>query len=167
MSDGSNQFMSETNSTSSLSTTNIHEVENGLEAKENCSKIVSDTLEPLLILAIVGSRNFNNMNVLREHFDNWIGSHNNERPHRIVSGDATGVDALAARLAAEEQIEFVRYEADWWMYNRAAGPIRNSEIIKACTHVLALPCKNSRGTYDTIRKAIRAEKEVVIHKVDV
>ena len=52
--------------------------------------------------------------------------------------------------------------ADWDRLGKGAGIIRNSQIIERCTSVLAFWDGVSRGTLDSITKAIRAGKAVRI-----
>ena len=46
----------------------------------------------------------------------------------IVSGGASGVDAMAERFANENGIAVKVYNADWKKYGRGAGPVRNKEM---------------------------------------
>ena len=70
----------------------------------------------------------------------------------IIHGAATGADSLAARWADEMGVECIACPADWATNGRAAGPIRNAEML---THspdiVVAFP--GGRGTADLIRRA--------------
>ena len=125
----------------------------------------------IIVLGIVGSRNFTNKKEFTHHIEKWIKDHNGgKQPDIIVSGGAKGADALAKQyattysscedtigsLAAESQSDTIKYEefpADWKKYGPAAGPKRNTQIVERCTHILAFPSREGRGTQDTIRKA--------------
>lgn len=61
-------------------------------------------------LAIVVSRNHNDVAAFHEYVDAWIAT--NARPERMVSGGASGVDTLAARYAHDHDIPLVVYEVD-------------------------------------------------------
>jgi hypothetical protein len=84
----------------------------------------------------------------------------------IVEGDARGADKLAGQIWAEltspQQVE--AYPADWNRYHRAAGPIRNREMLKQSIergkrdgHTLqrAIAChshlQDSKGTKDMVK----------------
>ncbi len=73
-------------------------------------------------------------------------------PFFLLVGDATGADAIARRLHDPEfQQVFV---ADWKTHGRAAGPIRNREMLDAGAHYLLAfvePCDCDRypGTHAT------------------
>lgn len=66
-----------------------------------------------------------------------------------------GVDGMAERFAAEQNIPIEIYEADWDKHGNSAGPIRNTDMIVKgkATHCLAIPDKDSKGTRDMIKKA--------------
>lgn len=53
-------------------------------------------------------------------------------------------------------------KADWGKYGKAAGPIRNQEIVNVSDIVIAFWNKKSRGTKDTIDKALRGNKPVLV-----
>lgn len=110
-----------------------------------------------VVLAVVGSRNCNDKKRVFDEIEKWIAE--NGRPvHTIVSGGAAGVDSLAAAYAKEHNLELVVYAANWREHGKSAGPLRNAQIVARCSHVLALPSSESKGTLDTIQKAQRAGK---------
>jgi predicted Rossmann fold nucleotide-binding protein DprA/Smf involved in DNA uptake len=76
-------------------------------------------------LAVVGSRTFNNYEFFKDKLDQLSVA-------KIISGGARGADQLAERYAKEKGISFEIYSAKWKQYGRAAGPIRNEEIVKNC-----------------------------------
>lgn len=82
----------------------------------------------------------------------------------IVSGGARGVDTWAEQAALEFGLTVEIYPADWSL-GRHAGFLRNQQIVDAADRVLAFWAYGSRGTKDTIDKARRAGKRVVIVKV--
>ena len=49
----------------------------------------------------------------------------------IIHGAARGADSLFARLASEAGFQTVAYPADWNKHGKAAGPIRNQEMLKS------------------------------------
>ena len=119
---------------------------------------------PTVKLGIVGSRNFKDANKFEEHLKLWIQE--NKVPDFIISGGASGADTLAEKYAQRENIPLVVFRADWHCFGNAAGPIRNTEIVEECTHVLAFPSKKGSGTQDTIQKAKEKGKTVKIVYID-
>ncbi|MGM9508819.1 SLOG family protein [Larkinella sp. GY13] len=71
----------------------------------------------------------------------------------IISGGATGADTLAERYAQETGKPLTVFKADWNHHGKAAGPIRNRQIIEGADLVLALWDGQSKGTADSLKKA--------------
>jgi len=72
----------------------------------------------------------------------------------IIQGDCpTGADKLARMWAISRNEHFDRFPADWNAHGRAAGPIRNQQMIDEGkpTKVFAFP--GGRGTADMVRRA--------------
>lgn len=114
-------------------------------------------------LAIVGSRNYSDYSNCDRCLQAWMVTYG--RPTIIISGGAPGVDTVAASWAFHNNIPCQVFPADWSKYGKRAGPIRNSQIVTACTHVVAFPTADSKGTRDTINKARAAGKIVVVYEV--
>lgn len=68
----------------------------------------------------------------------------------IVSGGASGVDALGERFAREQGFAIEQHPADWQKHGRAAGPIRNRDMAEAADALLAFWDGASRGTKSMI-----------------
>jgi len=47
----------------------------------------------------------------------------------VIEGEATGADTLARETAKLLDLPFEPYPAQWEKYGRAAGPIRNSQML--------------------------------------
>lgn len=101
-------------------------------------------------VAIVGSRNWKDANVIREYIQAIKDKENTE----IVSGGARGVDTIAEVYAKEFGIVTKIFPAEWDTYGKAAGFKRNTDIVAYCTSVVAFWDGKSRGTLDTLQKAI-------------
>lgn len=75
----------------------------------------------------------------------------------VVHGAARGVDSIAQEWCIENNVLAVPYPANWGKYGRAAGPIRNREMLKENPDlVIAFPCPESKGTRDMINAAKEA-----------
>lgn len=114
-------------------------------------------------LAIVGGRTFTDYVA----FEKIVDAHIQKIgiPILIISGGAQGVDTLTERYATEHDIPIKEFKPDWEKYGRAADPIRNTDIIKESTHVLALPTKESVGTHDSINKDRKMNKKLLVVNV--
>lgn len=115
-------------------------------------------------LALIGSRNFRDYKLfcesVQEALLDW--KINSNDLSCVVSGGASGADALAERWALEKGLKISVFRADWKSHGRRAGPLRNSEIVKYATHLVAFPSHNGSGTQDTIRKAQLEGKPIKI-----
>lgn len=70
----------------------------------------------------------------------------------IAHGDAPGADRLAGAWALERGVSIWTYPAEWDRHGKAAGPIRNSEMLRDGPDVvIAFP--GGRGTRDMCNQA--------------
>lgn len=76
----------------------------------------------------------------------------------IVSGGAKGVDQFAELYATHNSIRTEIYRPDWDTLGRSAGFIRNMKIVEAADIIIAFWDDESKGTKDTINKALKAKK---------
>lgn len=80
----------------------------------------------------------------------------------IVSGGAIGADTLGERYAKEKNIETKIFLPDWKTHGKSAGFIRNTDIINESEIIVAFWDGVSKGTKDSIDKANKLEKQVII-----
>ena len=71
----------------------------------------------------------------------------------IISGGATGADALGEQFAKENNLELIVVPANWEKYGRAAGPRRNAEMAEMADALIAFWDGKSRGTKNMIETA--------------
>lgn len=109
-------------------------------------------------LAIVGTRN---PSVSYEEFKALCAPHMSGVTH-IVSGGAKGIDSLAATFANESNLPLIVHLPDYKSYGKAAPLVRNTQIVADADRVLAFVSAESKGTWDSIRKAKKENKQVVI-----
>lgn len=109
-------------------------------------------------MAIVGSRTFADYALLERTMADL------PRPSSIVSGGGKGADTLGAQYARAHDIPLVELLPDWKQYGKAAGMLRNSDIVKAADVVVAFWDGQSPGTRDSLAKATKAGKRVLIVK---
>lgn len=83
----------------------------------------------------------------------------------VVHGDAKGADTIADQMARGMGMIPEPHPADWSTYGRAAGPIRNQEMVDLGASVcLAFLKDGSIGTADCIRRAKKAGIPVTIFR---
>lgn len=78
----------------------------------------------------------------------------------LIHGAAPGADFIAGKWAEEHGIAVERYPADWKTHGRAAGPIRNSEMLAKSKPDLVLAFPGGVGTADMTKKAQKAGTRV-------
>ena len=74
----------------------------------------------------------------------------------IIEGDARGADRMAGYWARKNKIENRKYPADWGTHGRAAGPIRNQEMLDKEQPGLVVAFPGGRGTADMVNRAHQA-----------
>lgn len=86
-------------------------------------------------------------------------------PHTIIDGEARGADSRGNEVAVLMGWPYKRYPADWVKYGKAAGPIRNQQMLDEGKPDLVLAfhddLKNSKGTKDMIKRAEKAGVKVL------
>lgn len=78
----------------------------------------------------------------------------------VVEGGAKGADALAAQWARANEIPLVTVAADWAVYGKAAGVIRNSRMLTVWKPALVVAFPGGAGTAHMVRIAREAGVEV-------
>ena len=114
-------------------------------------------------LAIVGSRTVTDLAMVCAEAD---VIHASTPVAELISGGAQGADSLGEAWAMARGIPVRRLIPDWKKHGRAAGVIRNTDIVKQADKVVAFWDGTSRGTRDTIGKARRADKLMYVRRCD-
>ncbi len=118
-----------------------------------------------MIVAIIGSRDFTDYALLKATLAKVKGTVTG-----IVSGGARGADSLGGRYAREHGIPLTEFPAQWkkpdGSTDRGAGMRRNSDIVNAADALIAFWDGESRGTADSLQKAIERgiPKYIVYYK---
>ena len=113
-------------------------------------------------LAIVGTRTFNDFNLLESKIKE---NYNINKISEIISGGAKGADALAEKLANKYNIKLNVHYPNWEKYGKSAGPIRNKLIINECDECIAFWDGISKGTKSSINLCNEMEKNFKIIKI--
>lgn len=86
----------------------------------------------------------------------------------VIEGEARGADTLGREVAEEMGFEVEAYPADWEQYGRAAGPIRNKEMLAQGKPDMVLAfhrcISESKGTAHMMKIANKAGVVVVLIK---
>jgi hypothetical protein len=105
---------------------------------------------------ITGGRDYDDWAMLQEVL-NFID------PDLVVQGGASGADKMALQWAEYNKKELLTFNADWDKHGRAAGPIRNREMLKAHPEGVVVAFPGGKGTADCVRAAF--ERNMVILQV--
>ena len=106
-------------------------------------------------VAVVGSRGFSDYKLLSETLDKI-------KITLIISGSAKGADTLGEQYAKENGIETKIFLPDWEKHGKAAGMLRTTDIINESEVVIAFWDGSSKGTLDSINKAKKLNKKLII-----
>lgn len=112
-------------------------------------------------IAIVGSRWYAEYDVIKEYVLKKIDINEVEC---VISGGANGVDRLAEKFAKEFGLKMTVFLPDWNKHGKAAGPIRNKDIVKNADVVFAFWDGQSRGTKSSIELAEKMNKKLFVYK---
>jgi len=74
---------------------------------------------------VAGTRTFDDYELLREKLDQYLAGFQNIE---IISGGARGADTLGERYAKEKGYKLTKFPANWDLYGKSAGYIRNEEM---------------------------------------
>lgn len=72
----------------------------------------------------------------------------------VVTGGASGADALGRHWAASKKITTRTYPAEWKIHGKKAGPIRNQQMLDDAKPNVVLAFPGGRGTTDMITRAM-------------
>lgn len=110
---------------------------------------------------VCGSRYFDQRGRLFDILDRFRKLH---PTMEVIEGEAPGADTYARQWAEERGIVVHKFPADWAKYGKAAGPIRNKQMLEAGAEmVIAFPMSEmGRGTGNMVRQAQAAKIPVQI-----
>lgn len=103
---------------------------------------------------VTGGRDFDNKSLLNYVLNLFDIS-------RLIQGGASGADKLALNYALLNDIPSKTFNADWEAHGKAAGPIRNGQMLKAYPRALVLAFPGGKGTENCIKLA-KETKHVVL-----
>ncbi len=113
-------------------------------------------------IVIGGYRNFNDYEVFKAFVNSCIGD---ENEITVLSGHCKGADLMAEQYAEEKGFATEIYPADWKKYGRAAGPIRNKQMVEKADIVIAFTCDRATGTKNLISHAQKLGKKIFIKDI--
>lgn len=116
--------------------------------------VLQATNDDEIIVLISGGRTYGeglNSAVDRKRLGRVLGTilhmcTTNDKLLRIVHGGAKGADTLAGTWAGLHNVPCTVYKADWLTYKKAAGPIRNAEMLNDSKPHFAVVFPGGEGT---------------------
>lgn len=90
--------------------------------------------------------------------------------HTVIDGQAPGADSIGYKVAKKLGMKTKRFPADWIKYGKAAGPIRNQQMLDEGKPDIVFAfhdnLKESKGTKNMISRAEKAGVRVrkITHK---
>lgn len=82
----------------------------------------------------------------------------------VVSGKATGADALGERWALESRVPLKEFPANWVEHGKAAGPIRNGQMADYADALIAV-WDGKSNTGNMIKQARAKGLDVYVHTI--
>jgi len=104
----------------------------------------------MLKVIVAGSRGFQDYKYLETVLDTIFKGRTDIE---IVSGTAYGADQLGERYAHSHNLSIKRFPANWNLYGKAAGYIRNEQMAKYADACITFWDGQSRGTMHMINLA--------------
>ncbi len=111
-------------------------------------------------LIIAGGRDFNDYPLLERTVDQFLKDVRDEIT--IFCGKASGADSLGERYALARGYAVQYFPALWKKFGRAAGPVRNQEMVDRADALVAFWDGKSRGTAHIIGAARRQQLAVCV-----
>ncbi|EKS37803.1 SLOG family protein [Afipia clevelandensis] len=113
---------------------------------------------PIRVL-VCGGRHFNDALTL----GSWLGGiHKQQGISLLIEGGAPGADFMARKFAEWQGIPTKTFEADWDRHGRAAGPIRNKQMLDDGKPDLVVAFEGGQGTKNMVSQAVEAGVRVIL-----
>lgn len=113
-------------------------------------------------ILVAGCRFYENYKQAEVYIDFCLQNIKKENSFIFVSGACRGADRLGELYAQKHGYAIERYPADWERYGKAAGPIRNQQMVNISDYIICFWDGKSRGTKSTIDFARLVKKPIRI-----
>ena len=112
---------------------------------------------------VAGTRTYNNYQELKQVLDEVLI---NKKPNiEIVSGGARGADHLGEIYANDNNYQLKIFPADWDIYGKAAGYIRNEQMARYADACVVFWDKQSRGSKHMIDLANKYHLQLFVYYI--
>lgn len=82
----------------------------------------------------------------------------------VISGGARGVDSFGESWARKNSIPIERFPAQWKLYGKSAGILRNIQMANLADALIALWNGQSPGTFHMIQQMKKANKPIFLYE---
>lgn len=107
---------------------------------------------------VCGGRDYSDTKKMYEFMDKI---HKDLNITTVIEGDARGADRIAGYWARKNKIDNLKFPADWENNGRAAGIIRNKQMLEEGKPDLIIAFPGGKGTANMVFIAKQAGIEVV------
>lgn len=111
--------------------------------------------------AVIGSRTFNDFSMVEKTMNEYK-QNNNVEYELIISGGARGADSLGEEYANKYNVPKLILKPDWKKHKKAAGFIRNKNIIDNAEIVFAFWDGKSKGTQHAMQLTKQQHKTLIV-----
>ena len=98
---------------------------------------------------VAGSRNYTDKDFIYSKLDYFLSEASNVE---IIEGGCRGVDLIARQYAIDRNLPYKEFPANWEIYGKKAGPIRNRKMAEYADALIAF-YNGSKGTENMIEIA--------------
>ena len=113
-----------------------------------------------MLILVTGGRDYKEQHVVWDALDKFISQPDFDYL-TVMQGKAKGADNLAREWCLDRGIECLDFPADWDRHQKAAGHIRNKEMIEFGPPDFVLAFPGGRGTNNMILQAESAGVQVL------
>ena len=104
----------------------------------------------MIRVLVCGGRDYADRDTLFRTLHEIAQRHNGVR---VIQGGAPGADMLAREWCRLHGYSYEHFPADWKKHGKAAGPIRNAQMLAEGRPDVVVAFKGGRGTRDCVRQA--------------
>jgi hypothetical protein len=127
---------------------------------------LTDQIKNRVNIAVVGSRTYKNEDYILNNILETLKKENLSIENIVVfSGGAKGVDTIAAESMKEMGAKVNEIIPNWKKYRKAAGIVRNKELVSNADIVIAFWDGRSRGTKNSINLAKKYKRKLYVFDV--
>lgn len=122
--------------------------------EKNINNKIGDTMPTDYRVLVCGGRDFNDADKLIDKLDLIKEEYVPEGSKFVlIHGDARGADYLANSWAEFHKFKIKKFPANWKKFGKAAGHIRNAQMLEEGSPDLVVAFPGGRGTLNMIQQA--------------